>query len=275
MFKSVLQIIKEIISHRELIFRIATFEVKATNQNHYLGSLWQFLNPAIQISIYWFVFGIGIRGGAAVDGTPFFLWLVIGLVPWFFIAPSIIQGSNSIHQKFDIVSKMNFPISLLPTIRIVSNSFQFFAMLFIMLIVSLIYGLKPTLYTLQIFYYIFSMYIFLISLTLITSTISILIRDFQLLLQSMMRMLFYLTPILWSTDLIVNRLGEKGILLENILRLNPLYYIVEGFRDSVLAREWFFEDPIYMLYFWSVTLALLFIGTKLHLRFKDNFMDYL
>ncbi|MBO1005562.1 ABC transporter permease [Pseudogracilibacillus auburnensis] len=275
MLKSVIQVIREQIENRELIIRMAAFELKGSYQIHYLGSFWQFLNPAIQIGIYWFVFGLGIRGGAAVDGTPFFLWLLAGLVPWFFISPSIIQGANSVHQKIGIVSKMHFPISLLPTIRIISSTPQFIVMLIILFIVSLIYGLKPSLYTLQIIYYTFAMYVFLIAFALIASTISTLVRDFQLLLQSMMRMLFYLTPILWSTDLIINKLGDFGRLLENILRLNPLYYIVQGFRDSVLGKAWFFEDLIYMGYFWIVTFALLYFGSVLHLKFRKDFMDYL
>src|SRR5690554_2361531 len=117
MFNNIKQILKEQIDYRHLVFRIAQFENRGMYQTHYLGSLWQFLSPAIQVAIYWFVFGT-IRGGAPVDGTPFFLWLLIGLIPWFFISPTLIQGSNSVHQKVTLVSQMKFPVSLLPSIRI-------------------------------------------------------------------------------------------------------------------------------------------------------------
>lgn len=275
MFNSIKVVIKEQLQYRTLIYQMALFELKGQHQNNFLGSFWQFLSPAIQITIYWFVFGIGLRGGADIDGTPFFLWLVIGLIPWFFIAPSITQGSSSVYQKIGLVSKMNFPVSVLPSIRIIANSQQFFIMIGILFFISFIYGKIPTLYTLQLIYYLICLYTFLLAFSLISSTLATLARDFQVFLQSIMRMLFYLTPILWDTSLLVNSFGEKGQLMENILKLNPLFYIIDGFRDSFLSRQWFFEDLIYTIYFWLVTFALLYFGAKLHLRFRNKFMDYL
>src|SRR5690606_9801526 len=170
---------------------------------------------------------------------------------------------------------MDFPVSLLPTIRIISNSYQFVIMMGILIVVTLLYGQWPTLQILQLIYYVFCMYVFLFAFALFSSTISTLVRDFQLLLQSLMRMLFYLTPVLWDTSLLIEKFESVGELIVNIMRLNALYYIIEGFRDSFLGRGWFFEDPVYMAYFWLFTFALLYIGSKLHLKFRRNFMDYM
>ncbi|MCM3742052.1 ABC transporter permease [Oceanobacillus luteolus] len=274
MFKSVWQVIKEQLDHRDLIFRMASFDIKGMYQKHYLGSLWQFINPAIQVSIYWFVFGLGIRGGQPVETSagpiPFFLWMLMGLIPWFFISPSIIQGSNSVYQKVNMVSKMNFPVSLLPTIKIIGNSLQFFILMILLMIVLFIYGFTPTIYFVQIVYYIFAMFAFLFAFTLLSSTISTLVRDYQMLLQSMVRMILYLSPILWDPNA-----GRVPEWVANILQLNPIFYIIEGFRDSFLGREWFFEDPLYFFYFWMFTLTILVIGSRAHLQFRKNFVDYL
>ncbi|RDW20587.1 ABC transporter permease [Oceanobacillus chungangensis] len=274
MFNSVRQVIREQIEFRDLIFRMAKFENKGMYQVHYLGTFWQFLSPAIQVAIYWFVFST-IRGGAPVGETPFFLWLIIGLIPWFFISPSIIQGSNSVYQKIGLVSKMNFPVSVLPTIRIVSNSNQFFVMLGILIVIALSYGVKPSIYNIQFIYYLICLFAFLFAFSLLSSTIATLIRDYQTALQSVMRMLLYMSPVMWDTSLISRTFPVVGPLLENILRLNPLYYIIEGFRDSILGRAWFFEDMVYTGYFWLLTLCLLYFGAKIHMKFRKNFMDYL
>lgn len=274
MFKSVSQVVKEQFEHRNLIFRMASFDIKGMYQLHYLGTMWQFINPAIQVSIYWFVFGLGIRGGAPVMTSageiPFFLWMLMGLIPWFFISPSIIQGSNSVYQKVNLVSKMNFPVSLLPTIKIIGNSLQFFILMSLLFFVLLIYGFHPTLYIVQLIYYLICMFAFLLAFTLLSSTISTLVRDYQMFLQSMTRMLMYLSPILWDPAG-----GRMPDWIANFLQLNPLYYIIEGFRDSFLGRQWFFEDPLYMLYFWVLTFTLLVIGSRAHLQFRKNFVDYL
>jgi len=271
MFRSIRQIFNEQIEHRNLIMRMARFEIRGTYQIHYLGSLWQFISPLIQIAIYFTVFGIGLRGGSAIDDNiPFLPWLLLGLIPWFFIAPTMIQGSNSIYQKLNVVSKMNFPVSVLPTIRIIGNSFQFIVMLGILFVMLLVYKIFPTVYILQLPYYLLCLYLFLFSFSILSSTIATLIRDYQVLLQSLMRMLLYLSPILW------NPAGERvPDWLGGILKLNPFYYIIEGIRDSFLGGTWFFENGIYTLYFWVFTLIILYFGTIIHFRFRKNFVDYL
>ena len=274
MLNPIVSVIKEQIEHRNLIFRMAKFEIKGKYQIHYLGSFWQILSPSIQIGIYWFVFGLGIRGGEPIETSlgqlPFFLWMLMGLIPWFFISPSIIQGSNSVYQKVSLVSKMNFPISLLPTTTIIGNSFNFIAMMGILIIVLLLYGIYPVIHWIQLIYYMLCLFVFLFAFAMLISTFATLIRDVQMLLQSIMRMLLYLSPILWdpSGDRVPDWVGS-------ILKLNPFYYIIDGFRSSFLAEGWFFEDPIYMGYFWLLTFALLYFGTKIHLKFRKNFVDYL
>ncbi|RIW31878.1 ABC transporter permease [Bacillus salacetis] len=261
-------VLLEQVYYINLIFRLAVYEIKGMYQIHYLGVLWQILNPTIQVTIYWFVFGLGIRGGQPVGEIPFFIWLLVGLIPWFFISPSIIQGSNSIYSKVSLVSKMKFPISVLPTIRIFSNSFQFVFMLLFLMIILMVYGVNPGWYIIQLPYYLVCLYIFLFCFTLLSSTIATLIRDYQMLLQSLMRMLLYLTPILWDTS----RLPQ---VFENILKLNPFFYIIEGFRNTIFAKEWFFQDPVYAIYFWLLTFVILYFGSRVHLKFRDSFVDYL
>ncbi len=266
--KFVFQVIKEQLTYFHLIFRLATYEIKSTYQMHYLGIIWQFLNPAIQIIAYWFVFGIGIRGGEPVGDTPFFVWLLIGIIPWFFISSSITQGANSVFAKVNLVSKMKFPVSVLPTITIVKNSYNFAMLTVILIVVLLVYSVNPGIYILQLPYYLFALYVFLFSTTLLCSTISVLVRDFQTAINSIMRMLFFLTPILWDSS----KLSER---LLAILKLNPFYYLIDGFRNTVLRGVWFYEDIGLTLYFWGVTLLFLFIGSYIHLKFRKKFVDYL
>lgn len=271
MLNIIKEVLKEQIDNRKLILRMAMFEVKGTYQSHYLGSLWQFIGPAIQVAIYWIVFGIGLRGGQTIDvDVPYILWLLMGLIPWFFISPTMVQASNSVYQKVSLVSKMNFPVSILPTIRIVGNSFQFIILLGILFVLIFIYRVDLSIYILQLPYYVFSMYVFIFAFTLFSSTISTIIRDYQSLLQQMMRMFLYISPILW------NPAGSQvPDWLGNILKLNPFYYIIEGFRKSMLGQGWFFEDLTYTLYFWVLTFILLYFGVMIHMRFRKSFVDYL
>lgn len=262
------KILKEQITHLNLIFRISLYEQKSKYTMHYLGILWQILNPFIQVGVYWLVFGLGIRGGSPVGETPFFLWMVTGLVPWLYISPTVTQGTNSIYAKVNLVSKMNFPVSVLPTIRIIGNAYAFIPMLIITIGILLINGVFGGIYLLQLIYYLFALFIFLFAVTLLLSSLTTIIRDIQNMVQSVMRLMLFLLPILWN----VSNLPELFI---DLLKLNPFFYLIEGFRSSLLGTQWFFEDIPYTIYFWSVTLLTLLVGSFFHLKFRNKFVDYL
>lgn len=266
--KFIIQVIKEQIASLNLMFRLASYEMKSSYQMHYLGFLWQIINPSVQIIAFWFVFGMGIRGGQPVGDTPFFVWLVIGLIPWFFINSSVTEGSNSVFEKINLVSKMKFPISVLPTITIIKNMYNFFFMSIFLIIILFIYRINPGIYILQIPYYLFALFVFLFATALLCSTITVIIRDFQAALNAVMRMLFFITPVLWDAS----NMAEHFV---NILKLNPFYYLVDGFRNSLIKGIWFYEDMSLTLYFWSITIFILFLGAYMHLKFRRKFVDYM
>lgn len=262
------QVIKQQSLHLDLIYRLALYDVKSNYKMHYFGGIWQIMQPLLQIGVYWFVFGLGIRGGAPIGDTPFFLWLLPGIVPWLFIAPTIAQAANSIYLKIGFVSKMNFPVSILPSIKIIGNSFSFIAMLVITILILLVNGVFSGIYLVQLFYYLACLYVLLFGLSLLFSTLTTIIRDFQNIIQAAVRMSVYFLPVLWN----VNNLPTY---LVNILKLNPFFYIIEGFRASLLGGSWFYQDLSYAMYFWSVSLLILLVGSKVHVKFRDQLVDYI
>ncbi|MEK5382459.1 ABC transporter permease [Niallia sp. FSL W8-0635] len=251
-----------------LIIRLAIYETRSKYEQHYLGVLWQWLNPLIQVFAYWFVFGFGIRKGQPVGEYDFIVWMLGGMIAWFFISPTVVEASNSVFKRINMVAKMNFPISSLPSVVIASNLIVHFVMVAIYIIVLLFNGVYPSLHWLQFLYYLVCMVAFMFALTLLNSTISVLIRDYQQLIQAFTRLLFFVTPLFWDPSHMSNT-------VQAILKLNPVYYIVSGYRNSFLNGTWFFEDLKYTIYFWLVTLVLLLAGSILHLKFRDKFVDFL
>ncbi|HAM1790551.1 TPA: ABC transporter permease [Listeria monocytogenes] len=266
--KQVMEVIKEQIKNLPMIFRIARYEDKATYQSHYLGLAWQILNPLIQIAIYYFVFGFGMNAKSGSDAS-YIEWMLAGIIPWFFISAVILQGANSIYNKIGMVSKMNFPMSILPNITIVSNLTSYFTMMVILLGLLAINGTPITIYWGQYLYYFVAMIAFLFSVTLFNATISVLVRDYYIMLQSVMRVLFYVTGIVWNLETMLPQW------LLDLLKLNPIYYVVNGFRETFLMNKGFWESPSYTMYFWLITLTLLFVGATLHMKFRERFVDYL
>lgn len=266
--KETLSIVKDQFKHLSMIMRIARYEERANFQSHYLGVLWQILNPLIQIGTYYLVFGIGLRGTRTpTDGVPFFLWMVIGMITWIYVSQSITRGSKVIVNKVNLVSKMKFPLNILPSINIASGFSGYIVMLAVSIILLLSQGVTPTLMWLQYIYYFICMIALLYSVTLFTSTLTVLFRDTQFVVQSFMRLLLYVSGTIWN----VETMPES---IRYYLKLNPFLYLTEGFRDAFLSRAWFWQSPGVAIYFWSLTLFFLIVGSLLHNKFKESFVDY-
>ena len=266
---SALSVLREQISSFYLIQRLSLYELKSTNSNTYLGILWEIINPMIQISIYWFVFGYGIRGGEAIEGMPYLQWMLAGIVVWFFVNPAILQGSKSIYTRIKIVSKLDFPMSVIPTYVIISKFYHHVILSAIIIIILQFYHFSISLYLIQLPYYMFATIALLVSITLITSTLSTIVRDVQMVVQAVMRVLLYLSPILWTP----NGLPE---LIQMVMKINPLYYVVEGYRASLLGTSWYFIESLnYTLYFWGFVLFSFLLGSIIHIKFRDRFVDFL
>lgn len=267
--KSVIKILKEQFQFFYLVRRLSIYELRSLTSGNYLGAAWEIINPAIQILIYWFVFGYGIRQREAIDGIPYFQWMFAGILVWFFINQSVMKASKSIYSKIRMLSKMSFPMSVIPNYVIFSQFYPHLLLLGLGMILLQFMGFPISIYYLQLPLYIAAVLVFIFSLTLITSTLTTIARDVQMLLQSVMRMLLYLSPILWPPTL----LPESWQIW---VKLNPFYYIIEGYRYSLLGQGWYFiENPLYTLYFIAVMGLTLLIGSYLHVKFRSQFIDFL
>lgn len=267
--KSVFKVLQEQIQYFYLVRRLSIYELRSMASGNYLGMAWEIINPAIQIAIYWFVFGFGIRQREPVGDIPYLQWMFAGILAWFFITQSVMKGSKSIFSKIKMLAKMNFPMSVIPSYVIFAQFYPHLILLGLGMLFLQFIGYPISIYYLQLPLYMIGLLAFLFSLVLITSTLTTIIRDVQMLLQSVMRMLLYLSPILWPPTI----LPES---VQPYMMLNPFYYVIEGYRYSLLGEGWYFlENPIYTLYFCGVILITFIVGAYLHVKFRSQFIDFL
>ena len=93
-------------------------------------------------------------------------------------------------------------------------------------------------------------------------------KDLAQIINIVLQIGMWATPILWD----INSVHEKWVIL---LKLNPLVYIVNGYRSAICEREWFFQDFFSTMYFWIVTVVLFGIGGAVFKRLKVHFADVL
>lgn len=251
---------------RAIVGRMAAFDYKLENKDTYLGRLWAFITPLIQIGTYWLVFGLGLRNGRDVDGYPYLAWMLIGLIPWFFISSCMVKGANAIYAKAGLIAKIKFPIATAPVSKVLQELYEFVIMLIIMFAILFCLGIRPDWCWLNLVYYIVYSIVFLVSLALITSVLTMVARDFYKLLNSIIRLLFYITPILWVMD-------SMPAIYQTIMQYNPIFYIVRGFRESILYGVSFFCQMNRVLLMWGINLLLYVTGCVLQSRFRNKFID--
>lgn len=269
--KEVFQVTKEIFTNLITIHRLAKNELLLKNKGNLMGMIWLWLNPMIQIMIYAMVFGEGIRGRKPVDGVPFFYWFIGGFVIWNFIQTTVNPASKSIIRKIRIITKIKFPVTIMPIVTVVSNLYVHLILLLTIMIILLLTGGFFSMYWLYTLYYMFAAVCLLSALSILNSAITTVFRDYQHIVYNVMRFLFYFTPILFPNDTIT-----EGSAMSIGIRLNPFSYLVEGYRDSlVYGQRVVFLTTSWGVYFWTLVILIYIIGCFLTVRMRKNLLDYL
>lgn len=266
--KAIIEVLNEVWKNRSRMLRVVWYDIKIETRSLYFGVLWKVLSPSIQVGTFWLVFGVGIRGGAPVDGIPFLVWLLAGLIPWFFISRGITAGSSSISSKSNVVFKIKYPISTVPVGSIIHCLYDHMILLVIMTLVFSFHGFEPNVHWLNLVYYVSFAFVFLVSLSFILSVLVRLASDFGRLIAALLQMLFFLTPILWQETY----LPQWAL---RILSANPVRYVVLGFRGSLLYQYNFFDFPWRIAFFWPMVFVLLAVGCWLQRKYSHRFVDWM
>lgn len=269
MIKSIKYVLKENFTNLYRIYSIAKYELLADWRDSRLGLFWNFANPAIQILTYWFVFGI-LRNRSSIGSIPFVEWMLGGMVVWFFMSPCITNGCNAIFSKTKVITKMKFPVSVLPATVVLKELFNHICILAMIILFFFVRGnVTISWYWLEMFYYCFCAIVFAISLAMITSVLNMLARDTRKLILACMRLLLYLTPILWP----ISDLEKVSHTLALLIKCNPIYYIVSGYRDCFFYHKGILAYHNQMLAFWVITIVLFVFGSMMMYKFKHKFID--
>lgn len=264
------KILKEQFRYRNQIQKLAFYNMKSIYANHYLGLFWNVIQPVLQFSIYYIVFGLGLRSGGdrVLEGIPFILYLLSGIFPWLYISQGINTGASSILKNLSLLSKMNFPPSVFISITLSNNVFNLLITSVIMIIVSVAFDLVPYWHFLYFMYFLFSSMILIFGISLITSILIVKVRDVRNILQNIIRSLFFLTPIFWSFE-------EANGILKVITSLNPFSYLINIYRISFVQENANkIGTMIDHLYFWVFTLIILSIGGILYNRYHRKLVDF-
>lgn len=264
MIKSTYYFFCDILDKRSIIFELAKRDLQQQYMGSYLGFVWLFLQPLLYIFVLYVVFTVGFRAGISED-MPFAIYLVTGMVAWLHFSSNFSANTSVIRSYSFLVKKVDFRLSVLPIVQMLSSLVAHVFLILVAISLAWYKGYAPSLYTFQLVYYLFAMSALLLGLGWMTSSMSIFVKDVTKIVTIFIQFGFWLTPIFWNISMIPDKYRW-------IIELNPAYYIVTGYRDSIVGQVAFWERDN-TIYFWIFTLVTLYVGISIYRRLRPHFAE--
>lgn len=251
-----------------MVIRLAQNDFKAKYSASMLGMVWAFVQPLATVLVFWYVFQAGFKT-PPVNHMPYILWFVTGYIPWIYFSDLLSSGVSVLSDYSFLVKKVKFRVEYLPFVRVISALFVHVFFLFFLLFLSGCYRFSLTSGCIQILYYSFAVTVLGWGFMMLFSAVSCFFKDIAQIVPVILQVGFWATPVFWNPDTTVD------VTVRRILSLNPLYYIVDGYRGSFLYQDYFWNHPLRTAYFWIVTLIVCSLGSMTFWKLRPHFADEL
>lgn len=261
----VFDILFNIFRQRKMIFKLAQNDFKAKYANSFLGVIWAFVQPLVTILVFWFVFQKGFKT-PPVNDIPFVLWFIPAYIPWIYFSEILNTTSNSMLEYSYLVKKVKFDVEIIPSVKIISAAFVHIFFIIFIFFMYAVFKQTITVYCIQTVYYSVALTILGFGSGMLVASITVLFKDFAQIVNVMLQIGFWAAPIYWDPDNM-----EDWVVF--VLKLNPLYYIIAGYRGTFVSQDVFWDHPIQTAYFWIFTILTCIIGCKLFTSLRPFFAD--
>lgn len=260
------------------IFLLSKKELIKMYKGAVIGPFWSVVKPAFTIFVYWFAFSVGIRalrnvkvnlGGPDPFSIDFFTFMFIGIIPWFFIQDSIVQGAKTLRSNRQFITKVKFPVSTILTYTGLSRLYVHLFLVAIMYIYVL-FRIGPSWYNLQFFFYCPIMFLFFLALSWSTATMAAFSKDFESLIVSIMSGFFWLSGIMYDS---YNDSFSPA--LKYVMLCNPINFLVNGYRNTFLYHRAFFTYKTELVIFLAEFVAVFALGIFNYNRLRKKLPDVL
>jgi len=254
--------IKELYNYREFLKTSIKKDFRGKYKKSFLGVLWSFLNPLFQLLVYALVFPFILKNGI----ENYTVFLIVGLMPWTFFNSTVIQSAASVVVNGGIIKKVYFPREILPISTTTSNLINFLITEIIVIIALLIsgVGIGPSILILPIIVLI--QYILQLGISFILSSITVYIRDVEYLINVFMMLMFYLSPIVYSPDMIPERFLP-------LFKLNPMFHIISYYREILYYKQIPNIGGIILLF--VICIVILIVGYSIFRKLEKRFAEEL
>lgn len=253
-------LVTNLYNYRQLLKSNVKKEIRGKYKGSFLGVLWSFVNPLLMTLVYAIVFPFILKGAQENYVT----FIVVGILPWNWFTTTIAQGTTTILVNGGIIKKVYFPREILPISIATSGLINFLISLPIMLLFVIFSGIGLSKYILFLPLIVIAEYILLMGITFITSAIDVYVRDAEYIINFLISMIFYATPVLYSTTLFPEKVRW-------ILKLNPMTTIIDCYRDVLFYKSMPHIKSLIVVLLCSIILFL--VGIKIFKKLEKGFAE--
>ena len=252
--------ISELIRFRNLVGHLVAKELKVRYRGSVLGFFWTFLNPLMLLSVYALVFSVYMR----IDMPGYAAFMFTGLLPWIWVHQSLIYGTNSITESESLVTKVTFPLQVMPTVKVAAALINYLLGLPVLFFFLIIKGVYPSWSLLFLPLVLLAAWIFVWGLALLLATANVFFRDVQYIMANLLTLWFFVTPILYPLE-------KVPAAYRFLIRLNPLTLLMSAFQDIFFhgrAPDW---SSLGLLFLMGLVVA--WVGMAVFDRYKESFAE--
>ena len=255
-----MSLFNDLYKYRELLKTNVKKDIRGKYKGSFLGVLWSFINPLLSVLVYAIVFSQIMR----FDIDNYVIYLITGVLPWTFFTSSINMGMTSILYNASIIKKVYFPRSILPISSVSSCLVNFLISCLVILVFVLFSGIGITIHLLWLPLIALVQYFLCLGIVFFLSAVEIFVRDLEHIINFVLSMAFYVTPILYKAE----QVPEK---LRFILKLNPMAYIIDAYRD--IFYYGIMPDIGSLVLVFLVSIIVMMLGYKVFERLQRGFAE--
>ena len=254
--------IKKIYNYRELLKTSIKKEVRSKYKNSFLGVVWSFFNPLLQIVVYAVIFSLILKNKQEY----YTIFLCSGIIPWTFFSIAINKSAYTIIENGNIIKKVYFPREIIPISVVTAETINFLISTIIIIGFVIIGGIGISKYILFYPIILIVQYLIILAISFIVSGICVYFRDLQHFIGIILQLLFYATPIVYSQDSI-----PSGF--QWILKYNPMTYIINAYRDIFYYKT--MPDLRALGIWFGLGIVGVLIGYAIFKKFEKRFAEEL
>lgn len=259
--------LRDLWSKKQFIVELGIRDFKSSYFGSIFGLFWAVVEPLSYVSLLYFFIGRVAKYQPSVSDN-YLQWLMLGMMVWSFFSGSLMSGMSVYKRYSFLLKRQGLDLSILPLVTLVATSLVHFIFFFLTIVVLCLGNITFHWIWLQFMYYLFCGWALLLGMIWLTASLSVFVKDVENFVGLCVQFGFWASPVFWSLDSFPQK-------YHFLLKLNPVFYLINGYRDTFIYKIPFWHNSFDLIQYWTITIIVLIVGRYTYGRLRPHFGDVL